>query len=202
MTCLESRNEFELLSRRDFEFVFILDDDVYVNVNSLQRAVLKLQAESPTVWGTPGCGRCESGQRTGLCGGGGYLISRHNLALLASNKSRFLEEFNRGPDQEWCDVRFACVAQLHKFNLEKMNGLYPWMLNASEQDRAMRSRQVPPLTFHYANPKRMRELHNEFQQTSSFLEDALTVGDGLTMEEYSKQMYEYIQSQQKRRAKL
>lgn len=202
LTCLESHNELELLSRNDFEFVFIIDDDVYVNVDNLEQAIMKHQVGTNMTWGIPGCGKCESGRKSGFCGGGGYLVPRHNLALMASKPSRFLEEFNREPDQVWCDVRFACVAQLHNLSLEPMNGLYGWAFQSTtEEDKAIRSKEVPPLTFHYASPERMRDLHKKFQQPS-LLQLGAGVEDGLTTEEYSKQMHEYIQSEQKQRANM
>ncbi len=58
------------------------DDDVYVHVPNLLKRIPTLRKHAPYMWGIPGCGPkavCTKKGRVGLCGGGGYLLSKQNL---------------------------------------------------------------------------------------------------------------------------
>jgi len=171
LTCLEARGELELMKSTDFDWLMVIDDDVYVNVKNLMSWLSSVQLGEKAVWGLPGCGECGDKKKhlTGLCGGPGYVISRENLARMveSSGPGAFLEDFLTGPDAKWCDVRFACVAQHHGLQLREAPGFYGWgFLSEAEEDRAVRSTEVPPVTFHYADPSRMRSLYGKFQALS------------------------------------
>ena len=58
-----------------YDWVFLVDDDVYVFPDNLQRMVMSLN-ETPDqlkAWGIYGCGKDKC---VGFCGGGGYLLTR------------------------------------------------------------------------------------------------------------------------------
>jgi len=191
LTCLEAKNELSVAARGDFTWLLIIDDDVYVNVKNLQHALGNLDPAKSSVYGIKGCGHCEE-DRGGLCGGGGYLISRQNLQELTSQKKVFVGQFNSEPDQEWCDVRFACTAQMHGLTLESLEGLYGWAFDTDAlEDKAVYSTDVLPLTFHYAGPGpmgRMRTLHAKFESAADLLE----LPAGISVAEYWSMQQENI----------
>lgn len=158
LTCLEAVAELKIMQRKDFDWLVVVDDDVYVHLGNLVAQLENIATDVRAVWGIPGCGHCDGGA-SGLCGGGGYAVSRVNLVHMASagwpptrlEKHTFMHDFMSGPDTEWCDVRFACVAQHHGLHLKLLGGLYGWNLSsAADLDAAMRSTDVPPITFHCA----------------------------------------------------
>merc|ERR1712137_841757 len=117
------------------------------------------------VYGKPSCGACARGL-AGLCGGGGYIISRPSLLRMANiteapvnstTATAFLDHFMSPPDNVWCDVRFGCVAQETKHKLRSVRGLYGWgfefenkSVNYKWEDRVIELRQEePPLVIHY-----------------------------------------------------
>mmetsp|Transcript_3417 Transcript_3417/g.6107 ORF Transcript_3417/g.6107 Transcript_3417/m.6107 type:complete len:665 (-) Transcript_3417:216-2210(-) len=166
LTCLEAKNELSLLNRTDFKWVLIIDDDAYAHIPNLEKLVGRLDPYTRAVYGIPGCGHCTR-NRHGLCGGGGYIISRVNLEDLADQEDLFLDEFLHGPDQDWCDVRFGCVAQRHGMSIQRVPGLYAWKLNATQDFFYGRSSEVPPLVFHYSEGARMYNLHAMFAEMDS-----------------------------------
>ncbi len=66
------------------------------------------------------------------------------------------------PDSDWCDVRFACVAQHHNLSLTVIDGVYGWPFeNASlENDTIEMKTSVIPLVFHYITDNdHMQRIH-------------------------------------------
>merc|ERR1712232_941548 len=178
LTCLEAKNELMLLKRIGFDWLVVVDDDVFVHVENLRRALNNIST-GQSVWGIPGCGHCARPQlehRYGLCGGGGYAIRRQGLLAMAAvnftiasigseTQLDFINEFMTVGDAKWCDVSFGCVAQNHGLELRSLPGLYGWAFESlEEEDRAINSRYVPPLIFHYVDGTRMRRLFKRFAE--------------------------------------
>eukprot|EP00933_Yihiella_yeosuensis_P013007 TRINITY_DN1225_c0_g2_i1.p1 TRINITY_DN1225_c0_g2~~TRINITY_DN1225_c0_g2_i1.p1 ORF type:complete len:313 (+),score=55.22 TRINITY_DN1225_c0_g2_i1:62-1000(+) len=205
LTCLESENELAISNtRNDFTWLAIVDDDVYVNVNNLNDALKKLNPSDKKVYGTPGCGHCNpaAGEGTsGFCGGGGYFISRENLKLITADNNAFSQSFNRKPDQEWCDVRFACAASTRGLQMQQLNGLYPWAAKDAAEEHAQIHGGIPPLTFHYSGPNRMRRLDKEFNQGRSFMSLESESHAAVSLKRYRMALEKYVDEENRQRAK-
>ncbi|CAE8611896.1 unnamed protein product [Polarella glacialis] len=148
---MEANNEVQMLDRKDFTWLVVIDDDVYVNVDNLKRVLSSFDAKKKKVYGTPGCGFCGQKIGAGFCGGGGYMLSQDSLTSMAAQKENFTKEFNSEPNQEWSDVRFGCVAMAHGLELSSLPGLYPWRVPSDSE--VIYSTEVPLLTLHYADPE-------------------------------------------------
>ena len=173
LTCLEAANHIEIMNSTltNFTWLLIVDDDTYVVVDRFASLLDRLDPHHPVVYGSPGCGNCGQ-NRTGLCGGGGYFISRNNLLKMAgltdqqpvmpSVAHAFIEHFMQEPDRVWCDVRFGCVAQDMGLRLINQQGLYgnP-LIDENEEKRIIRLEQsYPPLVFHkVTNTSQMHRIH-------------------------------------------
>jgi len=203
LTCLEAKAELELMKRTDFDWVMVIDDDVYVNVENVFKWLSRRPEGKSAVWGIPGCGECgtPNNHLTGLCGGPGYAVTRENLARMANSsgppgksmQQAFLKDFMTGPDAEWCDVRFSCVAQHHGLQMREAPGFYGWTFQSDDDENsAIRSTEVPPLTFHYADPPRMRRLHAKFEHFSASGESF--IGIRMDVAEYARQRKAFVNS--------
>merc|ERR1712194_621934 len=126
---------------------------------------------APKVYGSPGCGNCGAGL-VGMCGGAGIFVSRKNLLRMAGvdstpvskdQKTRFIQNFEKGSDNIWSDVRFGCVAQQQGLTLSSIDGLYGWRLNAAQEADALTgatAEKTLPNLLHYINVSHMHEIHN------------------------------------------
>lgn len=188
LCCVEASGEADALDRRgNYDWLFVIDDDVYVHTRNLAAALMQLPADEMAVWGIPGCGKCPH-ESSGLCGGGGYAVSRASLDVLGKDGSAtFKKDFLRLARDEadnWADVAFACVAQERGLHLKPLNGLYGWALKPEEWEPAVKARDLPPLTFHYMSPQQMRTLDSTFSSlssSSSFVQSSLlAIHDSLT----------------------
>jgi len=165
LTCLEAQMHLKIMNRTDWQWVLVVDDDVFVFAERFRATLRTIDPHVPEVYGLPGCGDCGGG-RKGFCGGGGYIISRQNLLKMTnfkmtnvtegaeaplSNDTRdgFLEHFMRPPMSNWCDVRFGCVAQDVGLKLKEVRGLYMDQLKVDEKETvALESARDPPLVLH------------------------------------------------------
>jgi len=152
-------------------WVFIVDDDAYVDTANLEMALGQFDSERPIALGALGCG-----SPLGFCGGGGIAISRAALGLFGNLSDSALED-------RFKSIRSSKVPQLPRialndttplddttlsvllseFNVEILDvpGLYFWALGdiwASDAQvraheamyrAAIESRKPRPLTFHY-----------------------------------------------------
>eukprot|EP00930_Biecheleria_cincta_P045042 TRINITY_DN31043_c0_g1_i1.p1 TRINITY_DN31043_c0_g1~~TRINITY_DN31043_c0_g1_i1.p1 ORF type:complete len:329 (+),score=48.42 TRINITY_DN31043_c0_g1_i1:56-988(+) len=132
LTCLEAKNHLRLMNRTDFEWLLVVDDDTYVFGSRLREVLRQLDASKAAVYGRMDCGNCGNGTR-GLCGGGGYIVSRQSLLKMASSTTApvsresgaaFVDNMMREPDMIWCDVRFGCVAQEKGLMAVDLKGMY------------------------------------------------------------------------------
>lgn len=164
LTCLESLNELALSERNDYTWLYIADDDVYIRTPNLERHLASLDPEEPKVWGRPGCGWCAPRGVKGLCGGGGYFISRKNLQMMVKkDKFDFVKQFNSEPNQQWADIRFSCVATNHGLQLVRVPGMYSNKEQSiAGEDAKVHSRSEPMISQHYVDPDDMRRLHAKF----------------------------------------
>jgi len=178
LTCLEAMGDLAMMNRTDFEWLLVVDDDVYVFVDRLRQTLKNMDASKPMVYGSTGCGKCANGS-TGLCGGGGYALSRQSLLKMASAKegpisvdagNAYREHMMKNPNSEWADVRFGCVARESNLELVNVRGMHgnPVEDNNGKRDPAKEHALVvdtdsPALTFHRAAPSSHMEFFKKEQ---------------------------------------
>lgn len=172
LTCLEAKGHLHMMNRTDWDWLLVVDDDTYVFAERLRETLRSMDMSSQQVYGVPGCGNCGQG-RKGFCGGGGYIISRQNLLRMASlredgsrDEDAFITHFLHPPDDVWCDVRFACVAQDMNLRLTGVRGLYGNRNDDYERERQIVDLEVEetPLVLHYvSNDTHMQTLYRESQ---------------------------------------
>lgn len=170
LTCLEANAHVEIMNRTDFTWLLVVDDDTYVVVDRLTSLLKTLDPRRLQVFGNSNCGDCGGG-RKGLCGGGGYFLSRQSLLHMAgmsdgpvppSVSQAFIDHFMQKPDNVWCDVRFGCVAQDMGLRLVYQDGMYG---NPIENEAALSKiirlkKYKPPLVFHAVrNASYMEKIH-------------------------------------------
>ena len=68
-----------------FDWLFAVDEDVYLHTRNVERVLKTLDASSPSLFTTPGCVGKLAGQADGVCGGGGYAISRQALRMMVKS---------------------------------------------------------------------------------------------------------------------
>merc|ERR1719282_35807 len=99
------------MNRTDFDWLLVVDDDVYVFADRLRDTLRDMDTSKAEVYGAPYCGDCGHG-RKGFCGGGGYILSHRSLLRMASSAAApvssaageaFVEHFTSPPGSEWCD---------------------------------------------------------------------------------------------------
>lgn len=198
LTCLEAKAHLKLMSRTDFDWLLIVDDDTYVFAQRLRDTLQGMDVDKKEVYGIPGCGKCAHGLH-GFCGGGGYMISRVNLLRMASLEhgpvpaaiqSSFLQSFMQNPDNDWCDVRFACVAQDAGLKPTAVKGLYGWSISGATKERRIveLKQDAPPLVLHYisddAHMQLIRREHLKEQQRDGSNATPYTTAQWLALLQY------------------
>ncbi|CAE7437351.1 Zranb3 [Symbiodinium necroappetens] len=116
---------------RTFDWVFIVDDDVYVVVDNLRRVLARLhprwQLQTAALgYGITGC--VTKGRPCGFCGGGGYALSAKAVqVLLGDDTEKFMHRYmNDCQRTRYCDVTTECLAEQNGTKVFKMHGLHPW----------------------------------------------------------------------------
>jgi hypothetical protein len=75
VTCVEGRGLFYAYERRDsFDWLFVIDDDVYAHRHNVEVTASALPADDHRVYTVGGCGhkaKCANDAGGGICGGGG-----------------------------------------------------------------------------------------------------------------------------------
>jgi len=183
LTCLEAKNELALMNRTDYDWLLVVDDDVFVFPRRLRATLKGIDPTRPAAYGHPFCGKCLDGQTTGFCGGGGYVLSRQSLLRMASATTapvsaeanqKFLEHMMSPPNNRWCDVRFGCVARQQGLELVAVKGLYGGKgivdqlgsySEALEGKVVQLQAEEPPLVIHNVRDEQhMQRLHREALQ--------------------------------------
>lgn len=87
----------------NFSWVFLVDDDFYLNVANAHRALASFNASQAIAVGIVGCGGhlCPQG---GFCGGGGFAISRPAMEKIMEKGE---SAFQTDPHKHFCHS-FAC----------------------------------------------------------------------------------------------
>jgi len=196
LTCAEAQNELTIMNRTDYDWLLVVDDDVFVFPERLRDTLKAMDQSRPAVYGQPGCGKCKDGMSTGFCGGGGYVLSRQSLLKMASATAgpvsadanqKFLDHMMSPPHNKWCDVRFGCVAREQGLELVGVRGLYgngivdrDGSVNEALEDKVVHLQIAePPLVIHNVRDEQhMQRLHQEALQAKEELKGKPTVYNG------------------------
>lgn len=129
--CCVEANALIQMQNRTFDWVFIVDDDVYVVVDNLRRVLARLHPRSELQtaalgYGITGC--VTKGRPCGFCGGGGYALSAKAVqVLLGDDTEKFMHRYmNDCQRTRYCDVTTECLAEQNGTKVFKMHGLHPW----------------------------------------------------------------------------
>ena len=71
----------------EYSWFFVLDDDVYVNIDNARQALLARDPSDLIALGIPNCGVEDAG---GFCGGAGYIVSQASLRKIMARPPAFL----------------------------------------------------------------------------------------------------------------
>lgn len=161
-----------------YSWVFLVDDDFYLNVANAHRALASFDASQAIAVGIVGCGGhlCPQG---GFCGGGGFAISRPAMEkIMEKGESAFQTDLmghiakEKNGIQSWADISVSCVLRRNEIPLLTMKGLYGWRVDGAGRKgsslnegyiKAIHQTDPLPVTFHYITEEQKREIHKEFQ---------------------------------------
>jgi len=179
----------------DWDWVYLVDDDVYVFLDHLQ---LKLCHDfsdgAPKVVGIPGCNTKQCG---GMCGGGGFGFSRADLKrfLGEGDKDSFLKEFIQTCErcENWDDVTVGTLAEIRGMRQERMPGSEPWQLDLESQiDKALSFHELPTI-WHYVRDDmskvhRIHKTAGEVMTLRHYTGNVMTLADVPHVAEHSKRI--------------
>ena len=115
---------------QSFDWVFVIDEDVFVSPAILREIVLEYNASSLISVGTKGCGAKGVG---GYCGGGGYLISRPALERTVGSPHFMLKYQNLCNKTQYCDIVTASMLESANTTLLTDHRFHPWGMRATNR---------------------------------------------------------------------
>lgn len=167
--CSESNGILKAFNEYDFDWIFVVDDDVYVYPQMVREIILRFKNEPNKSLGTPGC---VSKNIIGFCGGGGYAISKKALGkLIGSDQNKFLNDYKKHCDiTNFCDITTADLLKKKNIELIKIPEFKPWGIK-KDQEHEIREGKIATLhyyggelTQHLPTIKdKMNYLHNIFK---------------------------------------
>jgi hypothetical protein len=154
--CSESNAIVKALKEFKFDWVFILDDDVYLYPKKVREILYKYRNNHNIGLGTTGCVAKGIG---GFCGGGGYGFSRKCLKKIVGNDyDKFLKEYKLHCDKtQFCDITTADMAKQKGIELKTIPEFKPWGIKKTEKDEIKNNNIA---TLHYYGG----ELTNEYKE--------------------------------------
>ena len=185
----------------EFSWFFVVDDDMYVHLENAERVLSKYNPHELIALGIPGCGPgfCRD-RKGGFCGGGGYAISRASLRkLMTGSAEGFHKDLMKNLAQEksgqaWDDISVSCSLKRNGIKLLLIKGLHGWRIEGKGKplnfgyEKAIRSKDPLPITFHYLSPDMMRAIHTRFKALKA---GKRLLGLGIR-HEYDKQLKKYL----------
>jgi len=155
------------------DWVIVAGSDNYVFPRNLEQRLESEDSKKAQILGIYGCGGdfCED-HKTGLCGGGGYAISRRALDKMvgqgASASMDFIQESMHTASTVsgyWSDQVTSCIARRNGVKEVDLPGLYGWRLGPEDSfdeetyKTKIMATDPKPFTFHYVHPHEMHQLH-------------------------------------------
>ena len=171
--CSESNALVKAYKEHDFDWIFILDDDVYLYPPKVREIIYNYKDNHNVAIGTPGC---IANDINGFCGGGGYGFSRKVLEkLIGNNPDNFLKEYKKHCDvTQFCDITTADLLVKKGIKLEKIKELRPWGLEKKDIEQ-INNNEIA--TLHYFGGQitedfkevfsKMNYLHNLFMNNTN-----------------------------------
>jgi len=167
------------------DWVVVVGSDNYVFPRRFDQVLEHTDATVPQILAIWGCGEgkyCED-HKSGICGGGGYAISRAALDAMVGSEvgaSRFVQLSMHDAATiggGWSDQVTSCIARRHGVKQVPLAGLYGWKLcepgvtgcpfnEAGYRQRAL-SDSPRALTFHYIEPQDMHRIHDIVQNSGN-----------------------------------
>lgn len=156
------------LNEHDFDWVFILDDDVYLYPPKVREIIFKYKDNHKVAIGTPGC---RANKIVGFCGGGGYGFSRKVLEkLIGNDPNKFLKEYKEHCDgTQFCDITTADLLVKKGIKLIDIKEFKPWGI-AKKDKHQINKNEVATLHYYGGEltndykkiPEKMNFLHKMF----------------------------------------
>ena len=167
--CSESNALVMALNDYNFDWVFILDDDVYLYPPKVREIIYKYKDNHSIALGTPGCVANKIG---GFCGGGGYGFSRKVLHKLVGNDTdKFLKEYKEHCDgTQFCDITTADLLVKKGIKLVNVKELRPWGIKKKDRDQINKNEVA---TLHYYGGQ-LTEDYKKIPEKMSFLHRLFT----------------------------
>lgn len=203
LVCKEA-TQLKMGSVRKLEWLFVGDDDLYVHTKNLARALQSYDSSKRQILGIPGCGDY------GLCGGGGYAISRAALdKFISGDPERFVSNFMdigeswvREGKYPWSDQITAKLSKMYGIEIRNLPGLYGWKFkNNIERERAISSQLIPLLSSHYVDSTDMLFLGKYFKSKTRKREFT-RIKNQAALLAYQKAMHAYVIEENQRRASI
>jgi len=160
------------------DWVVVVGSDNYVFPRRFQARLAQEDEHKPQILAIWGCGDgkyCED-RKAGLCGGGGYAISRAALKRMIAGEGpeafvKLSMETAETVGGYWSDQVTSCIARRHGVSEVSLTGLYGWKLCRSQTNffdcgfdedlyrQKIESTSPTALTFHYVTPEEMHRIH-------------------------------------------
>jgi len=162
------------------DWIVVVGSDNYVFPKNFEERLSQEDPNKPQIFAIWGCGGgifCED-HKIGLCGGGGYAISRGALDRMIGKGPRASQNFIKETIQtaitvggNWSDQVTSCISRRRGVQPVNLTGLHPWMLCPGStwanpiwecefnQELYTRTIMSKPLTFHYVDPVVMHKIH-------------------------------------------
>ena len=136
--CSESNAIVKALKEYEFDWVFILDDNVYVYPDKVRSIINKYKDNYNVALGTSGC---ESNGVEGLCGGGGYAFSKQALQKIVGKDKNdvlkyesFLEEYKISCEKtKFHDITMGELATKNNIEIIDIPEFKPWGIDKDEK---------------------------------------------------------------------
>jgi len=143
--CSESNAIVKALKEFEFDWAFILDDDVYVYPDKVRSIINKYKDNYNVALGTPGC---ESNGVEGFCGGGGYAFSKQALQKIVSNDyDLFLKEYKISCEKtKFCDITMGELSKKNNIEIIDIPEFKPWGIDKDEKQLIINNKIA---TLHY-----------------------------------------------------
>eukprot|EP00929_Paragymnodinium_shiwhaense_P008530 TRINITY_DN112492_c0_g1_i1.p1 TRINITY_DN112492_c0_g1~~TRINITY_DN112492_c0_g1_i1.p1 ORF type:complete len:444 (-),score=56.52 TRINITY_DN112492_c0_g1_i1:35-1366(-) len=156
------------------QWAYLADDDTYVRVPQLLQKLKTLDPRGESGKGAAyGLFVCTSARcATGLCGGGGYALSRLAVESMVGSDgpAKFLREQMDTCSlcDEWADIAMSQVMRANLVSQEKLDGLHAWRMKKDVFDETLKETAPEPLVYHYIRSQgQMTFLHDLFHPRSN-----------------------------------